>query len=770
MTSQTAAAAQVDNQKAEIEQREKIMRAAQLIVGSATMNDLLTTLPPAILDIFGAERTTIFALDTQNNQLFSMTNTGTGLKEIRVPLARKSIAGFVGLMKKPLNIVNVYDPTELQAIHPQLEFDVKWDQASGFHTKQVLCCPILNDGYLLGVLQVINTKHGRPFQPRELAAATEVSKHLGIAMFNLNRMRTLRSGKKRTPWSSLVDAGVISEEELEKAATAAANEKVETSRYLLDRMGVKRTDLERSLADYYNCEVFRPSGEEAIPEDYRHRLKADYLKRICAAPLAKANNRFTVVIDDPRDLARTDILKAIEPNAQLDIMVGVPGDIKAVIDRSFGVVASEPEVSFRDLLAADTETTEEIIIEEDNQFKESDSTVVRLASQIIMDAYKRGASDIHVETNGKDRNTLVRFRIDGDCVVYQELPPAYRNPIIARYKIMAKLDIAERRKPQDGKIRFRLGNRDVELRVATYPNSYGNEDVVLRILAASKPMPIDKMGLLMRNQLELSRIVQSPYGLILCVGPTGSGKTTTLHSLLGSINTPDMKILTAEDPVEITQAGLRQVQINPAIGFTFAAAMRSFLRADPDVIMIGEMRDHETASTAVEASLTGHLVFSTLHTNNAPETLTRLLDMGLDPFSFADALLAVLAQRLARALCPDCKEQLPATEDEMEEIINAYGRESFAAHFGTRDPTTFKLGHPRGCSTCGGSGYKGRIGLHELLVTNEEIKRAIQQKAMVGEIRNLAMAGGMTTLLQDGIQKVLQGATDMKQVLAVCSR
>jgi type II secretory ATPase GspE/PulE/Tfp pilus assembly ATPase PilB-like protein len=278
------------------------------------------------------------------------------------------------------------------------------------------------------------------------------------------------------------------------------------------------------------------------------------------------------------------------------------------------------------------------------------------------------------------------------------------------------------------------------------------------------------MGLSKRNLEQLQEVIKKPYGLLLCVGPTGSGKTTTLHSALGYINTVDTKIWTAEDPVEITQHGLRQVQVNAKIGFTFAIAMRAFLRADPDVIMVGEMRDLETASTAVEASLTGHLVLSTLHTNSAPETVTRLVDMGLDPFSFADALLGVLAQRLARSLCKQCREQYVPTEGEIAELATAHGEAEFNALVERDHSYGLRLWRAPGCSACGGSGYKGRVALHELLICDDSLKLAIQKKQPVGEIRQLAKLSGMNTLLQDGVQKVLAGHTDLKQVLAVCSR
>jgi type II secretory ATPase GspE/PulE/Tfp pilus assembly ATPase PilB-like protein len=342
-----------------------------------------------------------------------------------------------------------------------------------------------------------------------------------------------------------------------------------------------------------------------------------------------------------------------------------------------------------------------------------------------------------------------------------------RESLVARLKIMGRLNIAERRKPQDGKIPFRIGSRNIELRMATLPTAGENEDVVLRVLANTEPPPLDEMGFSQRNLTALTGLINQPYGLILCVGPTGSGKTTTLHGMLAAINEVNRKIWTAEDPVEITQPGLRQVQVHPQIGFTFAVAMRAFLRADPDVIMVGEMRDEETASTGVEASLTGHLVFSTLHTNSAPETVTRLVDMGLEPFSFSDALLGVLAQRLARRLCTDCRERYSATATELEEFCRYLGRQEVDR---LTDSGVLKLWQAPGCSKCDNTGYRGRVALHELLINNDTIREAIQRQSGTAEIRELSISGGMTTLLQDGVVKCIEGLTDLKQVLAVCSR
>jgi type II secretory ATPase GspE/PulE/Tfp pilus assembly ATPase PilB-like protein len=332
---------------------------------------------------------------------------------------------------------------------------------------------------------------------------------------------------------------------------------------------------------------------------------------------------------------------------------------------------------------------------------------------------------------------------------------------------MSDLDIAERRLPQDGKIKFKkYAPLDIELRVATVPTAGRNEDVVMRLLPTGEPIPLEKMGMSERNYEALIEMIKKPYGLFLCVGPTGSGKTTTLHSALRYINNPEIKIWTAEDPVEITQKGLRQVQVHPKIGFNFAAAMRSFLRADPDVIMVGEMRDHETASTGIEASLTGHLVLSTLHTNSASETITRLLDMGMDPFNFADALLGILAQRLVRTLCKDCKEAYHPSREEFDALVRSYSGDFDALNISYNDD--LMLYRAKGCQRCQQTGYKGRTGLFELLAGTRKMKLLIQNKARNEEIKDQAIADGMATLMQDGIRKVLLGQTDLMQVRKVC--
>lgn len=406
----------------------------------------------------------------------------------------------------------------------------------------------------------------------------------------------------------------------------------------------------------------------------------------------------------------------------------------------------------------------------ESEIRENDNIVVQLVNNIIGDAAKLNASDIHLEPS-LEGDVLVRYRIDGMMSRAHVFPRKFRDAVTSRIKIMAGLDIAERRKPQSGKIRFkRWGSRDIELRVETYSTSSGAEDIVMRILSLSKPLPLEELNFNKRNLDEFIRLINQSYGILLCVGPTGSGKTTTLHSALKYLNKEDTKILTAEDPVEITQEGLRQIQVNPRAGITFASSMRSFLRADPDVIMIGEMRDLETASTAIEASLTRHLVLSTLHTNSASETIIRLIEMGIDHYSFADSLLGILAQRLVRSLCPECKIKIELDSAEIDILRQEYGGlHSFDELLKTYGKLIFAA-NEAGCDNCRGTGYKGRIAIHELLTTTDRIKEAIYRKATASQIRDIAVANGMIMLRQDGFEKVFSGKTTLEEIRAATNR
>jgi type II secretory ATPase GspE/PulE/Tfp pilus assembly ATPase PilB-like protein len=557
-------------------------------------------------------------------------------------------------------------------------------------------------------------------------------------------------------------------------------------RILVDLGALSELRLRMALAEWQGVRVIDP--RELSPEPRVLALVPRAMaEREGVLPLLLEDDALVVLVADPWDHGLLDELRFVTQRRVRPVMA-LPGSLMPAVHRAYAAAPSEQttgavgvpghglqELALQLGAAPDVATEAAAAV-----VSESDNALVKLVHSLIEEAIRRGASDIHIETADAPRQVQIRLRVDGELLPLVELPARLRFAVVARIKIMADLDISEHRKPQDGKIDFaRFGGPRVELRVVTVPTTRGLEDVVLRLLSGLKPMPLDQIGLADDNLRALRSVVTKPYGLILICGPTGCGKTTTLHSVLRDINTGGRKIWTAEDPVEITQEGLRQVQMNTRIGWTFAAAMRTFLRADPDVIMIGEMRDEETARIAIEASLTGHLVLSTLHTNSAPESIARLLEIGLDPFNFSDALLAILAQRLVRRLCTHCREAEFASEDELDALARQYLasgvspaagpqaalRSRWRAAYGDARGR-IRLHRRRGCDHCGGQGYHGRMGIHELMLSDDAVRRHIRHREDAGVLQSAALAGGMKTLRQDGIDKVLAGLTDLPEVLA----
>ena len=751
---------------------ENVKRITEQIHAASDLDHILLDLRKEVLGIFDAEDLTIFAFDSEKKEIFSKVPNIDSVEEFRIPITEQSLAGFCAKYLRPVSIADAYNIAELQGVHPSLVHDTSYDKRTGFKTKQVLTYPIVADNkYLMGVLQLLNKKSGVRFTRKDEESVAEIAKALGIAFFNLRKV----SKKAPTKFDLLVTNNRISQNELDNAIAESRKGLSDFESILIEKYKVPKLDIGKSLAQFHKCPYIEYSDRTLVDIELLKNLNVDYLKKNHWMPLKRDRTAIEILTDDPSDLDRVADIKRTFPGLNIRFAISLRRDIAQFLGSATGQGDSSSNNSNRkldenvsDILGELVNEAQEAMAEDSGGgLDENDNAIVRLANQIIADAYRQGASDIHVEPYGEKRETLVRFRVDGDCFEYMKIPQSYRRAIVSRLKIMASLDIAERRKPQDGKIKFKLSdNKEIELRVATIPTSGYNEDVVMRLLAASEPLPLDKMGFSDRNLAGIKEIAAKPYGIILCVGPTGSGKTTTLHSVLGFINTPDIKIWTAEDPVEITQYGLRQVQVQPKIDFTFAAAMRAFLRADPDVIMVGEMRDKETAEIGIEASLTGHLVMSTLHTNSAVETITRLLDMGCDSFSFADAMLGVLAQRLTRRICKDCKEQYVGTAIEYEEIRQGYGPEHWDK-LGIPQDNTFRLARGKGCETCNRTGYKGRVALHELLLGSDKIKHMIQTKARTEEMLQAAIAAGMTTLMQDGVQKALLGHTTFKEVKAV---
>ena len=765
---------------------KKLQAVTNRIHSTSNIDEIILDVTRDICQLFDADRLTIYVVSEDGQSIVSKVKSGlNSFKDIKLPLSESSIAGYCALNKRFMNVRDVYDDAELKSYSPNLAFLKAVDQRTGYRTKQMMVAPILGSdgGELLGVIQVINHLPGTPFPPLTEEGMVELGKTLAIAF----RVRQQIPGQIKSKYEYLIIDNVISEGELELATRTARRKNKNVEDILIDEFQVKPPALGACLAKYYGVEYEPHKAERLKPMDLLKNLKREYAESSQWLPIEDSKNGIIVIATDPERVRSSRMLENVFPRSKFVYKVCTQRDFSASLNQFFGegIMGSD---SIGDLLSnLEDEDEGGISSVSDEASAASDNELVKLVNKIIIDAYNQGASDIHIEPVPGKGKTGIRFRKDGSLYNYIEVPASYRSALTARLKIMCDLDISEKRKPQDGKIKFKkFGPLDIELRVATIPTAGGVEDVVMRILAAGEPIPLDKLGVSPHNLERLKACVSKPYGLFFVCGPTGSGKTTTLHSVLGYLNKPDTKIWTAEDPVEITQKGLRQVQVNNKAGYTFAMAMKAFLRADPDIIMVGEMRDKETTSTGIEASLTGHLVFATLHTNSAPESIIRLLDMGMDPFNFSDALLGILAQRLAKRLCK-CKKEYVPSQEEVKQMLTEYCEElkntpefakdpqagykkvfeQWAKDFGVGKPE-FKLYKPVGCDACGGSGYKGRLGLHELLIGSDALKKNIQEHARVVEMFATGLSEGMRTLKMDGIEKALQGITDMAQVRAVC--
>jgi type II secretory ATPase GspE/PulE/Tfp pilus assembly ATPase PilB-like protein len=748
------------------------------------VDEIMLEVSGEICQLFNADRLTLYVTGDDKATIVSRVKTGlTSFRDLKLPIAEHSLAGFAAMSRRMLNFKDVYDEAELKSHNPNLRFLQEVDKRTGYRTKQMLVCPILDaaQSELLGVVQMINNKAGVPFGPLAEEGMIELCKTLAIAFRQRQKL-----GIPKSKYDFLVADGLVTAAEFDAAARNARKKSVDLETVLVEEMNVKVDAIGQALAKFFGVpyEPFKP--DRIKPADLLKNLKREYVQAEGFVPLEDAKEGLLVMCIDPERTKGSRIVQNIFPKSRVKYRVTTHREFRDTLNHFFGADTDLGDIG--DLLDGLGEDLDEGAATVDDLSAAADNELVKLVNKIIVDAYHQGASDIHVESYPGKAKTEIRFRKDGSLVPYIEVPASYRNALVARLKIMCDLDISERRKPQDGKIKFKkFGPLDIELRVATIPVQGGVEDIVMRILAAGEPIPLDKLGLTPHNLPRLKQVIENPYGLFFCCGPTGSGKTTTLHSVLGYLNTPDTKIWTAEDPVEITQKGLRQVQVNRKAGLDFATVMKAFLRADPDIIMVGEMRDKETTSIGIEASLTGHLVFATLHTNSAPESIVRLLDMGMDPFNFADALVGILAQRLAKRLCGKCKQPYHPAPDEIKQLLQEYCQELLNTPEFKKDAKAgyervykelqktygddkgqFTLYRKSGCDACLNTGYKGRLGLHELLVGTDAIKKNIQEHARVAEMLATALEEGMRTLKMDGIEKVLQGITDLAQVRAVC--
>lgn len=545
----------------------------------------------------------------------------------------------------------------------------------------------------------------------------------------------------------LRENNVLTEEQIKKAEQMS----VKTGRSILDiALSMKWIDeiqIRDLIAGKFSMDIVSIKDKE-IPDEIVKLIPPHMAQRYEVVPIERDGDYVKVAIADPFKLEVVDSL-AIALGLQVEPLLATQAEIKWALRKYYG---------YEDILSGVTSTLKkerDVVFDQMEELKEEiekEAPVIRLVSYIIAEAFRRRASDIHLEPLG--RKFRIRYRIDGILHEVESPPKQLQNSIISRIKIMANMSIDEKRLPQDGRIKLKVLGKDIDLRVSTVPGNHG-ESVVMRILdRSSLLLGLPQLGLLNEDEKILRQLIELPNGILLVTGPTGSGKTTTLYACLSNINKPDRKIITVEDPVEYLISGINQVQVNEDINLTFANVLRSILRQAPDVIMIGEIRDLETANIAIHASLTGHLVFSTLHTNDAPSAITRLIDIGVKPFLVASSVQGILAQRLVRTICPKCKIEYSPTFEELKalEVISPPGQ---------------KFWRGTGCSYCNGTGYYGRTGIFELLVIDDELRKLIYQKVPSTEIRKRARQLGMKTLKEDGLLKVYSGITTMEEVMRV---
>lgn len=752
------------------------------------LDQLMVEVSQDICQLLNADRLTLYVVNDDKTAIVSRVKTGlNNARNLKLPISAQSIAGYVALTQKTLHIADVYDEAALRQIDPALRFLQEVDRRSGYRTRQMLVAPIARSGELVGVLQVVNTRDGGEFSALAQEGVTRLCETLSSAI----RHRVLAGQATAWPavskYAGLVVDGVVSADELARCMAQAREQHIHVEQVLHTQLQVSAAQLGRSLAHFFGVPYVGFDAKRLRSEVLHGRLKADFVLARQWLPLEEGPDGLLVMALDPEDARNSKLVQQVFPAfAQVKYAVTTQAEFAQTVAQLLQAPASglsEDLLPHAAVLPDDEEPAEPSLAT-----AAQDNELVKFVNKVIVDAHRQGASDIHFEPQPGKAKAGIRFRIDGSLQPYAEVPASYRAPFVARIKIMCDLDISEKRRPQDGKIQFKkFGPLDIELRVATLPSAGGVEDVVMRLLAAGEPLPLDQLGLSPHNRQRLEAAIAHPHGLFYVCGPTGSGKTTTLHSILKHLNTPDTKIWTAEDPVEITQKGLRQVQVNKKAGIDFALVMRAFLRADPDIIMVGESRDRETVGMGIEAALTGHRVFSTLHTNSAPESITRLLDMGMDPFNFADALTGILAQRLAKRLCA-CKAAYEPDDAEIQRFVKEYAQDLQATPAWQADPVAAAQdlldgwlaahGHqgrlrwyrPVGCEACRGTGYKGRVGLHELLVASDTLRQLIQERARVTQLFTACLSAGMHSLKMDGMQKVLMGLTDLAQVRAVCMK
>ena len=755
-------AADIERLKKQVAHAEQLKQVMNQIHAAKDLDQIFVELREGILGLLDAERITLYGVDYDKKEIYSKfldPDTLKDIKEIRVPVNEQSIAGFVAKNTKTVNIADAYNKGELTEISPVLSFDSSWDQKTGFRTKQILTVPpFSSDNLLTGVMQLVNRKSGDRFTKEDEEQVQEIATTLGIAFYNQYQL----ARKKPTRFDYLISSGLITQAELDATIKEAREKQKEIESLLMEKYKTPRKEIGKSLSLFYKCPFLEFDERVFIPPDLVKNISLNYLKANYWIPLRRSEDSVDVLIDDPYSFQKLQDVKRLFPVKEVKFFVALRDDILKFV--SSVATDLDPNVPKQSIAAILGElTTEDQAKPEEaaaGVIDENDSAVVRLANQIVIDAYKEGASDIHIEP--QENRSLVRLRIDGILTDVLSIPKYLHDRITTRIKVLSSLRTDEHLSAQDGKMRAKLEEENLDIRVSIVPVVDG-EKAVLRLLSSrSREYTFASLGMNEADLKKVSNAYTKSYGMVLSTGPTGSGKTTSIYSILKILNTREKNITTVEDPVEYRIAGANQIQVNVKTNLTFANGLRSILRQDPNIIFVGEIRDSETAAIAVNAALTGHLVLSTLHTNDAATAIPRLSDMKVEPYLVASTVSVIVAQRLVRQVCQQCKIPVEVSYAEMTKNFPA---DVVKKSFGTNAKTTIYQG--QGCKLCHQSGYSGRIGVFEVLEVNKNIRKLIIQKSDSDVILKAAVAEGMKTMLEDGLEKVARGETTIEEILRV---
>ncbi len=839
-----------------------IQRITGRIRSAVTLRDIVVDIREDICKLFNMHGLTLYLIDKTKQEIFTWQNGGGQVKELRFPIDDTTFAGWVAHQKKTLHIADAYNELEIRKINDALYFDTSQDRKLGTTTGQIIASPIMYDGSLLGVMEIMNKKDGDAIDDYKQIFLEEIESCLSRTFFlHLEFEQSFQ--KHRAKLDKLIRDKAISPSQLDKALKDAFEANRDVSAILMERYPISKSDIGAALSEHFSCPFAAYGDDLPVTRQLFAGIEKSLLVKMMWIPLTVVKGSVHVLMDDPGDQVKKRTIEKILNTRSIQYYVALAPDILKFIDRSYArgvefdqptlsgvadrkqMISEQPDMSEIPTVADSKSVRERMNGDEDqpmfvlpetpvavlsdnqpalhitrrqtvppepepeppvpfppksrlkeaqamhaetsplgnlrqmsavkNNFEKAERAVPEPAitvsptfAGIILEAANLQASDIHFEPDPVSRNVALRIRVDRQFRSLQSLSYGEYEKLMYEVKTSADLDMRNCSIIQRGEMRLKLpAGDDVHMRVTMIPTQAGVEDTVIHLTAKARKIPLERLGLSARNYADLSNILRQPRGVVLFVGQARDEMTTTLHACLDNINTPEKKIWTAEESMEIKQIGLRQVSVDPQNGLDFPRVLRSFLDADPDVIMTGRLPDLETARLCMEASLQGRLVLSSLWADSITDAIGKCLLMGISHPVFADAMLSIVEQRLIKSLCPKCKGKYHPSRADYEELAQLYGRDAFG-RLGIPYSDRLNLFHPKGCRECGNTGYSGRTCASEIFIFTPEIKRMIRLKESPEAIYQTALARGMTTLLQDGISKVLEGQCDSRHVRLTC--